>query len=157
WRHDGEGRPGDGRAAARRSWFTRVAIYIPAALLVLTIRLPAWTNLMELLNQSQWIREFILRDDLSRLRSTRRLRAPESEWAAQARVMFNEGEQAWLAQRYAEASEHFSRLAGLRNTVQTAGMSTGERRLAALSFNHWAWLLATCPETSLRNNADSVK
>jgi hypothetical protein len=36
-------------------------------------------------------------------------------------------------------------------------MSTGERRLAARALNNWAWLLATCPETSLRNYEDSVK
>ena len=36
-------------------------------------------------------------------------------------------------------------------------MSTGERRLAARALNNWAWLLATCPETSLRNPEDAVK
>jgi tetratricopeptide (TPR) repeat protein len=157
FRRDRDDAPADRRAAARRSRFSRLALYASVAFLVLTIRLPAWSTYLELLNQSQWIREFILRDDLARLRSTRKAPPPDSEWAARARLLLNEGEQAWFAGRYAAAAENYSHLAALLNAIPTASMSPGERRLAARSHNNWAWLLATCPDTGLRNHEDSVK
>jgi len=152
-----DGLPADRQAAARRSRFSRLALYTSVAFLLLTIRLPAWSTSLELLNQSQWIREFILRDDLARLRSTRKAPPPESEWAARVRLLLNEGEQAWFAGHYATSADHYSHLAALLNAIPIASMSPGERRLAARSLNNWSWLLATCPETGLRNPADSVK
>ena len=75
FRRDGDGLPADRPAAARRSRFSRLALSVSVAFLVLTIRLPAWSTVLELVNQSQWVREFILRDDLARLRTTRKIAA----------------------------------------------------------------------------------
>ena len=36
-------------------------------------------------------------------------------------------------------------------------MNPAERRLATLALNNWAWLLATCPDTALRDAAAAVK
>jgi tetratricopeptide (TPR) repeat protein len=156
-RRESVGFVADRPVAARRTRFSRLALCISVAFLVATIRLPAWSSFLELVNQSQWIREFILRDDLARLRTTRKAPPPESAWAGQVRVLLNEGEQAWLAGHYATSSDHYSHLAALINTIPTAGMSSGERRLAARALNNWAWLLATCPETALQNHEDAVK
>ena len=36
-------------------------------------------------------------------------------------------------------------------------MTSNDRGLAALALNNWAWLLATCPETSLQNHEEAVR
>ena len=69
--------------AVRRSRLGRLALGVSIAFLVLTIRLPAGSAFLEIINQSRWIREFILRDDLTRIRSTPAGAArPESRWIA---------------------------------------------------------------------------
>ena len=146
----------DRSEASLRSWLSRLAVGVSIALLLMTIRLPAWSTYLELLSQSQWFREFILRDDMARIRSTRRALLAESEWAAQARVLLDEAEEAWRAGRYVEASEHYTKLEALLNKIPTSNMSLGERKLAAESLNNWAWLQATCPESALRNYEGSV-
>lgn len=155
-RHDGEGLL-TGPSAVRRSRSSRLALYVSVAFLVLTIRLPAWSAYLELISQSPWIRELILKDDLARMRSTRRAPAPESGWAAQVRMMLDAGRRASLERDFAESSEHYAQLVALVNTIPPSTMSPPERRLAAEALNEWAWLLATCPEAALRNHADSAK
>src|SRR5436309_1249456 len=75
------GEPAEKHAAARRARFGRLALYASAAYLVLMIRLPVWSTYLEVLNQSRFIREFILQNDFQRIQSNRRLAlsAPEAE------------------------------------------------------------------------------
>ena len=143
--------------SARRSRFGRLAICLSIAFVVLTTRLPAWSTVLDVVTQSQWIREVILRDDLARIRAARPRPGPASAWAAGAQVLYDEAAQAWRDGRYAVASEKYSRLAVLLEPIPTATMNPAERRLAALALNNWAWLLATCPDNSLRDAAASVK
>jgi tetratricopeptide (TPR) repeat protein len=43
------------------------------------------------------------------------------------------------------------------DTIPAATMTAADRALAARALNNWAWLLATCPETSLRNPEEAVR
>jgi tetratricopeptide (TPR) repeat protein len=154
--HDDGGRLTDRPAVARRSRFGRLAVLASVVFLLLTIRLPAWSTYLEILTQSQWIRDFILRDDFTRVRTLRPSPSPESAWVSDARGLFRAGEQAWREGKYSVSADNYSRLAALLDTVP-AKMSRGEHRLAAECLNNWAWLLATCPEKGLRNYADAVR
>ena len=147
----------DRNDSVRRSRFGRLAICLSIAFVVLTTRLPAWSTVLEFVTQSQWIREVLLRDDLARIRTARPKAGPASAWAAGAQILYDEAAQAWSEGRYAVASEKYSRLAVLLEPIPTATMNSAERRLAALALNNWAWLLATCPDTALRDAAASVK
>src|SRR5262249_51573909 len=66
---------------ARRARFGRLAIYASLAYLILMIRLPVWSAYLEVLNQSRFVREFILQNDLQRIRTPRRayVMTPEEE------------------------------------------------------------------------------
>jgi tetratricopeptide (TPR) repeat protein len=147
----------DRHANVRRWWFGRLAVVCSVAFLVLTIRLPAWSAYFDLINQSRWIRELILRDDFARIRGNRRPVPPQSPWATKVRELLDEGEKAWLAGHYAASSDSYGSLAAMLDAIPTATMSAGERRLVAYALNNWAWLLATCPEKGLQNHEASVK
>jgi tetratricopeptide (TPR) repeat protein len=156
-RGDGDSPIIDRPVGARRLRWGRLAVYLSAAFLVLTIRLPAWSAYLELLSQSQWIREFILRDDFARIRSTRPAFPRQARWVSEVRELLHEGETAWQAGRYAASSDSYTHVAALLDSVPTLTMSAGERGLAAQSLNNWAWLLATCPEKGLQRPEESVK
>ena len=157
WRLPPDPRATGGRDDWRKGRFGRLAIYVSIAFLFLTIRLPAWSAYVGLLNHSRWLRELILRDDMTRIRSLRNSPAPESGWTAQARSLFEQAQGAWAVGKYAEASERYSLLADLLDSVRTPVTNASERRLVAESFNNYAWLLATCPDKALRNDEDAVR
>ena len=148
----------DRNDSVRRSRFGRLAICLSIAFVVLTTRLPAWSTVLEFVTQSQWIREVLLRDDLARI--------PDRQAEGWARLGVGRRRPGPVRRsraslergRYAVAAEKYSPLlAVLLEPIPTATMNSAERRLAALALNNWAWLLATCPDTSLRDAAASVK
>lgn len=143
--------------SARRSRFGGLAVAISVVFVVLTIRLPAWSTVLELVAQSQWVREVILRDDLARIRAPRPRPGPTSAWAAGAQNVYDEAAQAWSEGRFAVSSEKYTQLAVVLEPIPTATMNAAERRLATLALNNGAWLLATCPDTALRDAAAAVK
>jgi tetratricopeptide (TPR) repeat protein len=156
-RRDRDRPPSDGRDVSQPSRSGQIALYFSVAFLLLTIRLPAWTAYMELLNQSRWLRELILRDDLSRLRGPRRPPRPESAWAFQVQDLLREARVDWNRGKYAEASDRFARIRSVLDTIPTSSMNLGERQLAAESLNDWAWLMATCPDEGFRRSEDAIR
>lgn len=149
--------PGDERdLAGKRSRLGRVAVYVSIAFLLLTVRLPAWSAYLELLNQSRLIREFILREDLARIRAAPVVPPAESQWLRDGRPLFNEALRAWSEKRYGKARDDYSRLVELIDAAQPASMSPAERQMASEAFNNLAWLLATCPDREIRSPALAV-
>src|SRR6185312_14284210 len=114
--HD-DGRLVDRPVAARRSLFGRLAVLASVVFLLLTIRLPAWSTYLEILTQSQWVRDFILRDDFGRVRTSRPSPSAESVWASEARGLFRAGEQAWREGKYSVSADNYARLAALLDAV----------------------------------------
>ena len=154
-----DGTGDDARAQARsvgRGWAGWPSC-VSIAFLALTIRVPAGSAFLEIINQSRWIREFILRDDLARIRSTPPPRPPESRWIQDGQVLYNEAYEAWSEGRYGKARDAYLRLADMLETIPTTTMTSSERQFAALALNNTAWLLATCPDPELRDHADAVK
>jgi tetratricopeptide (TPR) repeat protein len=149
----------DRQTQARRERFGRLAVCTSVAFLILMVRLPAWSAYLELLNQSRVIREFILRDDFHRIRSVRPS-SPQTAEANQIRdleTLWRSAVQAWGSGRYFAAWDDYMRLAVMLEAVPRSSMSPVSQHLAAQALNGWAWLLATCPEVTLRNPKDAVK
>jgi tetratricopeptide (TPR) repeat protein len=154
---DGTGPALEREGAVRRSRLGRLAVCVSIVFLALTIRVPAGSAFLEIINQSRWIRDFILRDDMARIRSTPTPRTPESQWIQDGQVLYNEAYEAWGEGRYGKARDAYLRLASVLETIPTTTMSSSERQFAAQALNNTAWLLATCPDLELRDHADAVK
>ncbi len=158
--HDDSSIPLDRQTLARRERFGRLAVCTSVAFLVLMVRMPAWTAYLELLNQSRVVREFILRDDLHRIRSPRRSAPRNSETQQQIldiETLFRSAAQAWNSEKYAAAADDYRRLAVILDSIPRTSMTGSGPYSAAQALNSWAWLLATCPELTLRNPKDAVK
>ncbi len=143
------------RSAARFGW---LGIGISVVFLIMTVRLPASLTFVEVLNQSRFIREFLLRDDLKRVRSVRSVRPPTPE-AMRIQELENElreANQASNSGRYSEALDNYRRLAVMADSIPASSLSAQGRQSVAHAFNDLAWLLATCPDVSLRNPQEAV-
>ncbi len=99
----------DRHGLARRARFGRLGIIIALGFLVLMVRLPAWSAYLEMLNQSRWIREFLLRDDYHRIRSTRSSppSGPDANRIHELNVLLVGASQAWASERYFEAWDSY--------------------------------------------------
>jgi tetratricopeptide (TPR) repeat protein len=144
---------------ARRERFGRLAFCTSVAFLVLMVRLPAWTAYLELLNQSRVIREFILRDDLHRIYANRPMQAPSplSQPLRDLELAARRASMAWNSERYAAALDDYKQIAAMLESVPRSSLTGASLYLAAQSLNGGAWLMATCPEATLRNPVDAVK
>jgi tetratricopeptide (TPR) repeat protein len=146
-------------AVARRARYGRLALYASAGYLVLMLRLPIWSAYLEVLNQSTFVREFILKSDNQRIRSTRRLGqfAPEEQRMAHLHSLLAEAAHAGNAGRYRDAKTSYLRLASFVESMPLASMSSQVLRQSAEGLNNFAWLLATCPEVTLRDPGAAVR
>jgi tetratricopeptide (TPR) repeat protein len=148
----------DRHALGRRLRFGRMAVLLSLGFLIVMVRLPAWSAFVEVLNQSRMIREFILRDDLRRIHSTRGSRpsSPEAMRVREVEMAIAEASQAWSSERYAQARDNYQRLIATAETIPQSSLSSTGRYVIAQAYNGWAWLLATCPDAKLRSADDAV-
>ena len=149
----------DRQALARRARFGRLAVCISVAFLVLMVRLPAWSAYLELLNQSRVIREFILRDDIHRIRTIRPTAppTPEQQQIRDMEMLLVNAVRAWNSEQYFAAWDDYMRIAVMLEAIPRSSLTNSGQGSAAEALNGWAWLLSTCPEVSLRNPKDAVK
>jgi tetratricopeptide (TPR) repeat protein len=148
----------DKHASVRRARFGRLALYLSAGFLILMIRVPVWSAYLEVLNQSQFVREFVLQSDFQRIRRTRTINrtTPEADRARDVDLLFASAAESWEARRYAEARDTYMRLAAMVELMPPASLPSWGRHRMALALNNLAWLLATCPEVELRDAQDAV-
>jgi tetratricopeptide (TPR) repeat protein len=148
----------DKQGIARRARFGRLAIYGSAAYLILMIRLPVWSAYLEVLNQSQFVREFILQNDFQRIRSVRRTYTltPEAERTRDLDLLLAGGTQAWGSGRFLEARDYYVRLVSALELIPPTSLTTSGRHTGALGLNNLAWLLATCPDVAVRDPRAAV-
>jgi tetratricopeptide (TPR) repeat protein len=143
---------------ARRTRVGRLALGLSVVFLIVMVRLPAWSAYLELLNQSKFIRELILRDDLRRFK---RVRAPapprlESRQVRDLEVLTAEASRAWNAERYTEAKNRYLRMASIVETIPQPSLTSSGRYSVVQALNGCAWMLATCPDEALRSPRDAV-
>ena len=138
--------------------FGRLGICISLVFMIATVRLPAWSSFLEVLNQSRFIREFLLRDDMKRVRSTRSPSppTPEAMRMQELQILLQEASQASNSGRYSEALDDYMRLAVMADSIPPSSLTSQGRHSVAHVFNGLAWMLATCPDVSLRNPQDAV-
>ncbi len=156
--HDTLATDSDRQAMARRVGFGRFGLLISMGVLVLVVRVPAWSAFVEMLSQSRTIREFLLRDDLRRIHSTRRFQPPSADVmrTRELESLLLEASQSWSAEHYTQARDEFRRILAMAETLPEASLPPTSRNTLARLYNGWAWLLATCPETSMRNPQEAV-
>jgi len=153
--HAAESGKNDG---ARRARFGRLAVYTSLGYLVLMIRLPVWSTYLELLNNSTIVREFVLRNDIKRIRGPRnsvRL-TKEEEQRRDILVMLSAAHQAARMDQFPTAKETYIKLITLVESVPERAWPRASGTLAEV-LNGLAWLEATCPETMLRDPVAAVR
>ncbi len=143
----------DRQALARRARFGRLGLVLSLAFLMLMVRLPAWSAYLEMLNQSRWVREFILRDDLRRVHANRpsRTPSPDAVRVHEMEILFAEASQAWHSGNYETSREGYKRVIAEAEAIPLESLTTQARHSIARAFNGWAWLLATCPDEKFRD------
>ena len=127
--------------------------------MMLLIRLPVWSTYLGLLHDSSILREFVISNDLQRIRSPtvaykltkeeERLRILQAMMGA-AYSKSREG-------RFLDVQDVYTRIITELDSVPEQSMSRGYSSLIAEAHNNLAWLLATCPKTELRDPSESLR
>ncbi len=110
----------------QRARFGRLGICVSLVFLIATVRLPAWSSFLEVLNQSRFIREFLLRDDMKRVRSTRSIvpPTPEAMRMQELQILLQEAIQASNSGRYSEALDDYMRLAVMADSIPPSSLTS---------------------------------
>jgi len=136
-----------------------LAVYTSLGYLVLMIRLPVWSTYLELLNNSTIVREFVLRNDIKRIRGPRytvRL-SKEEERRRDIQIMLSAAHQAAKMGQFVTAKESYIQLISLVESVPEGTWPRAYRITLAEVLNGLAWLEATCPESMHRDSAAAVR
>src|SRR5262249_13887777 len=133
--------------------------YTSLAYFVVMIRMPFWSAYLEVLNQSPFVREYILRNDLKRMHSSRRVGGalPGMQETAELNRLTNSGLDAWRRNRFEEARDEYLQAIALADAAANAATQPGFRANLSTCLNNLAWLLATCPDKNLRDARGAVK
>jgi hypothetical protein len=145
--------------AARRALIGRLAIYVSLGVMMLLIRLPVWSTYLGLIHDSRFFREFIISNDLQRItgpapayqltKEEQRLRILQTMMATAYRTT-QQG-------RFLEAQDAYNRIISEVDSVPEKSMPRGYSSLIAEAHNNLAWLLATCPNTELRDPPEALR
>jgi hypothetical protein len=136
----------------RQAQLGRIAVYVSLAYLMLMVRIPVWSAYVEVLNRSRIVREYILQNDLDRIRSDRPREiqlADQPEWIG-LNILLDSGARAWSEERYVAAKQNYEKLLLVADRYGLE-VPAGAREVVSLGLNNLAWLLATCPKTELRD------
>ena len=135
---------------ARRARHGRIAVYISLGFLFVVIRLPMWSTYLELLNNSTFVRNFVLENDQrSNWRRVNARRAPqlteEEKRFNDYRLLINVSDQDARQGRHTEARDRYQEVIAAIDSMPDDSLPVEGRSLLALALNNLAWLQATCP------------
>lgn len=155
----------DGMAydAARRARMGRLALYASLGFAVLLIRIPAWSAYLEVVTQSNWFRDYVLNNDLRSRRSfggfSRGVQpqSQENKQLGELSVLLNAGLEANGEHQYFAARDNYIRAAKLAEMIPQSSPRSPLRNTLSTCFNNLAWLLATCPDPSIRDAKGAVQ
>lgn len=122
---------------ARPARFGRLAVYASLGFLVLMIRLPVWSAYVEVLNKYAFIREYIIKNDMDRVLSRRRILRDAGDFTTSPRV-----------DPFEAARDNY-----LRTIAYYEALPPEDKRHSVSQFeysnslNNLAWLLATYPDS----------
>jgi tetratricopeptide (TPR) repeat protein len=144
---------------SRRARWGRLAVYAAIGYLVLMVRLPVWSTYLEFVNNSALFREFIIQNDMSRIRGTsgvsrhRRM----DERLLRAHGMMTAALQATVRGQFELAKENYKGVISVADSAPSGTVATRYHAMVADALNNLAWLQATCPEILVRDPPQSVK
>jgi tetratricopeptide (TPR) repeat protein len=145
-------------AATRREQLGRAAWYVSLAFLAVVLWGPSGIVFETILNHSWEIRKFVLGkgSEAETPLAAAPERAPEQDKRdGQAQLLISTGLDAWNEHQYQRALELYSQ--AVRSYESPAvGPDEAGRRIQSLALNNLAWLLATCPEESIRDPEAAV-
>jgi tetratricopeptide (TPR) repeat protein len=150
---------GDSRERrSRKARFGRLAMYVSAAYLVVMIRPSLWSAYLGLLNESSSVREFLLQNDFKRMHTVHTVtRGSIGGQLGDLDELTRLGMIAWDRNQFAAARDHYLKAIALADSTNDASSQPGLRANLSTSLNNLAWLLATCPDTTLREPERAVK
>jgi tetratricopeptide (TPR) repeat protein len=148
-----------GRAAkARKARYGRLGMYVSLGFIVVIIRMPVWATYIEVLNNSQLVRRYVLENDHSRPRRQRRggpLTA-EEQWVRSAQQLTTSAFHSAQNGQYLAAIDEYSQAIKFVEAAPSKVYPLLRQVKLAEALNNLAWLLATCPEVALRDPKTAV-
>jgi tetratricopeptide (TPR) repeat protein len=152
-------RAGGSSPSSRRYLQGRLALYVSIAFLVLTVRLPVWSAYLEVLNRSRLVREFVLQNDVRRHVPYRRVVVDPADVRrgvdldqSLVGALRHAGEN-----QFTEAKNDYLRIIGAAESMSADSDSAGFRAFhLGRALNNLSWLLATCPDETMREPVPSV-
>jgi tetratricopeptide (TPR) repeat protein len=147
-----------GTAGARRARLSRLALYTSLGFMVVMIRLPVWSTYLEILDNSPLVRQFVLQNDAKRARSYR----PATRLTVEQQRLHNTSSllaqalNAAQMERFLTAKDTYDQIIASLDAPPEKGWPEGYESTLAEALNNLAWLLATCPQTDLRDPKRAV-
>jgi tetratricopeptide (TPR) repeat protein len=144
---------------SRQARWGRLAVYASIAYLFLMVRLPMWSTYIEILNNSSIFREFVIQNDMSRIRGTGGA-SPYSrrdERLQRTRGLMATALQATVVGQFGLAKKSYTGVIALADSAPKGPASYPYHGIVAEALNNLAWLQATCPDIAAREPAESVK
>jgi tetratricopeptide (TPR) repeat protein len=145
--------------AGRRALIGRLASYVSFGVMMLLIRLPVWSTYLGLLHDSSILREFVIGNDLQRIRSptVAYKLTKEEERLRMLQAMMGAAYSKSREGGFLDAQDVYTRIIAELDSVPEQSMSRGYSSLIAEAHNNLAWLLATCPKTELRDPSEALR
>jgi tetratricopeptide (TPR) repeat protein len=149
---------------ARRARCGRLALYTSLGYLFVVIRLPVWSTYLEVLNNSTFVRNFVLKNDSDRLHGQRmglgyaRQPTAEEKRYAGLRIMISQSSEDAGFGRFAEAGDRYREIIESIDALPDDALPANRRQeLLATALNNLAWLEATCSDVAYRNPREAVR
>jgi tetratricopeptide (TPR) repeat protein len=144
---------------ARRARFGRLAVYASLGFLMLMVRLPVWATYLDLLNDSRFVREFMIKSDMVRINGPPRVykMSPEEERVHHLHGLLRAGTAAMVSDRHLAAKDAYLQIIALAESSGGNVEGRGSIAVVAEARNNLAWLLATCSQTELREPKAAVE
>ncbi len=133
-------------------------MYVSLGFLVVIIRVPVWATYLEILNNSQLVRRYVLENDNSRTRRSRRL-PPLTAEEQRIRSLQQLTTTAFHA---AQDGQYLAAIDNYTQAIKSAEAAPSKiyvqlyKANLAEALNNLAWLLATCSEAALREPKTAV-
>jgi tetratricopeptide (TPR) repeat protein len=155
--------PAAQRELARSSRYGRMAMYTSFGFLVLMIRLPVWSTYLEVLNNSTFVRDFVIKSE-GKPTGRRRFGPTYSAHATPEEKRFQDlsyllAVSAQDAQngRFLDAKDRYQKIIATIDSLPEDSLSQDGRPLIAQALNNLAWMEATCPHPGFLNPKDAVR
>ncbi len=155
-------READVKTVARRARCGRIALYTSLGYLFVVIRLPVWTTYIEVLNNSTFVRDLVLRSDNARtgrrlgLAYAREQTAEEKRFNSYQHMITISMEDVGFG-RFADARDRYREIIESIDSLAEDALGEKERQdLLGKATNNLAWLEATCSDASFWSPRESI-